>query len=642
MLPYLVSALIGVLLAFLTSRYGVLPPPVIAAVGRPSTSCAAPPLQHRATPRTVTCMRVTRTTPTSLRFSVSADETGAEAKLQLVQIPSHRTIAVSNVSKDVIARGLAADTDYELQLVTRQVVCRARATTRAQTRNLLRNPSFESSAESAFLATRFNGPRTAAPRQWTSFYNGVAVRQCGSVRLVEGGEVSPKSGDCMLRIGRVSGDIGYSEDGVFSGVHQGMGVEGEGAAGIVVTAWYATSGIRLRKGAVDGISMRVSYELEDGSQHDGVRIILEENSTWTAICVHVEGSVAGGTVEFIHVWFHLHDVEEGIMFVDDVSVFEPVTSEDKMILTKCRRFPRPPQGASQKDQDQHTPRLHLAARVRPQRNQLTLAVPLTPSRVLRLDSLARLYAGGPVCAAVLVNNEEEAHKFGLVWSRMAWLRTYVDVTFVRKAHGGALPINALRNVAVRLVKTHFVLMLDVDMTPARNSFDCFRDPQGRLLNQLLPPAQKRLAALPVFVADIHNRPARNKQELINQLVHSAATTYCASSQKSNRVKRWYVTPHSVETRFQLDYEPYAIARRDSYPAYDQRFSGYGFNKISWALGAEAAGWQLLVLPNSFLTHLNHVDNSWVSAINHSHYLQTWRRYIQFVSQLPAVARVPLL
>ncbi|CDF36994.1 unnamed protein product [Chondrus crispus] len=121
------------------------------------------------------------------------------------------------------------------------------------------------------------------------------------------------------------------------------------------------------------------------------------------------------------------------------------------------------------------------------------------------------------------------------------------------------------------------------------------------------------------------------------LKNRAGTSYCLNSQRANKIKRWYRQTDATEVRALTDYEPYGIVRRDKYPAYDERFSGYGFNKISWAFGAEYGGWRLFLLPAAFLTHLNHVENDWVRSISVPHYLQTWRRFLAFAAETEGIS-----
>lgn len=402
---------------------------------------------------------------------------------------------------------------------------------------------------------------------------------------------------------------------LFHGVHQGVWVTGR----VMVAAWYRVAGVLKEKERLESPRDRLAMVV-GAWEDDGVVVPLHKKTEWTRICAVVEAR------RFVHIYFHLHDFETGVFLVDDVEMRK---MEEGEAVKECHTDPE--EGVIEKEEQRKVQiKVDLTAKVAARDQQLTLAVPLTADRVLRLEAMSRLYGGGPIMAAVVVRDEQELRMFRLIWEGKAWLKKHVSVTFVRlKERSGALAINALRNIAVLAARTEFVMMVDVDMTPATVSFECLGSVNGLWLRRLLPRESKRILAPPVFIGDVQHRPARDMNELRNLLVKRAGTCYCLNSQRSNKIKRWYGEHEVVETRFLTDYEPYGIVRRDEYPEYDERFSGYGFNKISWAYGAELAGWRIFVLPGSFLTHLNHVENDWVQNIDVAHYLQTWRRFLAF-------------
>lgn len=519
--------------------------------------------------------------------------------------------------------------------------------------NLLANPGFEERGEAPFVATRF-GAGEAAARRWTPFYNGGLRVVCGGV--VFGGEVvQPRSGRCCGVFGGMGGVEG--EGPKFYGAHQGVAL-GKGVGAFRVEAWYhVQEGTALEvdgsvgESPVDSLSLAVGWQYSDGGIVDPVFIDLgkaeekRENGVgaWRRVCAIVSSPERG--LRMAHVYFHFHDRKEGALLVDDVSVSafrdgDAAANASGEIGSGggCYTVEGPMGGTGDaaQDSERRMPDVHLRARVRPQPKQLTVAVPLTGDRVLRLEALSRLYGGGPIAAAVLVRDEAEANVFAHVWKRQPWLFNHVDVTLVYMSRARVkeelIPINALRNLAVKLATTDFAVMLDVDMTPATESFSCFRDPAGKFLEGLVPSDGSRIFTLPVFITDVHVRAASNKDQLLNQLHHRVATSYCLNSQRAVKIEKWYSAGEPYETRFTTDYEPYGICRRDMHPAYDERFVGYGFNKISWAWGAETAGARLFVMSGSFLTHLNHVDNDWVANINVSLYLRTWRRYFAYVAE----------
>lgn len=107
--------------------------------------------------------------------------------------------------------------------------------------------------------------------------------------------------------------------------------------------------------------------------------------------------------------------------------------------------------------------------------------------------------------------------------------------------------------------------------------------------------------------------------------------------------RTATTPYKVE--WEPDFEPYVVVRRDC-PEYDQRFVGFGWNKVSHVMeldaqvGARALGvnlrvsnarncclnfvafpfpqeYDLMVLPNAFMIHMPHAPSFDISKFRSS-------------------------
>ena len=62
------------------------------------------------------------------------------------------------------------------------------------------------------------------------------------------------------------------------------------------------------------------------------------------------------------------------------------------------------------------------------------------------------------------------------------------------------------------------------------------------------------------------------------------------------------------------YEPYFVVRKDAtLPRYDERFEGYGKNKISWVVCLRCMGYRFRVLKGAFLVHGPHVSQKQKAA-----------------------------
>lgn len=626
----------------------------------PSRQCTPPSIRDRLPALDPACIHFVDIEPTTVRARISKAASTLEVSLSPktrfagspVAIEAINCTSTSACVLTFVADDLLPDTDYLLSVTAlararRTLLCTRTVSTLPSDGNSLHNAGFEQTGDAPFPATRFSRGSESTPRRWTSFYNGGSRVACGAV-----GDVEPRTGKCLCVLGPLADDaIVEDMSSKYYGVHQSASVRHTpSAAAYAVGAWVRVTPELLTANRTDtspgdALSMIVSWEWDNGAVDDGVSLPLPRTTAtaekWTLACivVHIPRDRA---FRSLHVFAHRHDASAGALLLDDAFAL-PLEGNDAGDLTspsgsifdptRCASTRAdPPTDGPPGPSAPHATTPHLNATVRPSSNQLTLAVPLTADRAARLSALSRLYGGGPVVAAVAVRSSAEAAQFARLWRGDAWLRSYVSVRFVTPPPDTPLPINALRNAAVSLARTDYVVMLDVDMTPAASSFACFRDPRATYLSTLLPRNTRRLLSLPVFVGEPGNRPPSSKLELLNMLGARHATSYCLDSQRPVRVARWYRENEPYEVRFIAGFEPYAIGRREGYPVFDERFVGYGFNKISWAFGAERDGFALVVLNDAFVTHLNHVENEWVQSIDVGTYLNTWRRYFAFVAE----------
>lgn len=557
-------------------------------------------------------------------------------------------------------KGLHADSTYiltvtELGGTTSRgtEICREEFSTLPEDGNFALNPGFEVVGPSPYLATRFrggDGPKAAA---WTAFYNGGYRVVCGPTLLQHGLErsevVHPRSGMCAALLGETATHRAPHKESErrFFGLHQAVSLP-RVERSVMIRAWMflsqeVISGLSAKpESPADSLSIVLGAKLSDGSIVDGSPVHLADLQSadgWSPICVQASAP-PGLSIDILHVYWHVHD-RGGQVLLDDVQV-APVREGgahvyDGNALSHCAvvLFAAPLPGQRLASRHPGTDP-HLRASLHPVGNQLGLAVPLTASRIFRLETIAKSYARGPVSAVVLVRDKEEMWAATLAWLSSPWMTRNTNVTFVfmpkRQSEEDRIPLNALRNTAVSMTLTTFVLMLDVDMVPAPEPFDCLASPLENTLSALLPENSLRILGAPVFISALHAHPPRNKNELLNQLHHRVATLYCLNSQRSIKIDKWYTAAEPYTVRFTTDFEPFGICRRDRYPAFDERFVGYGFNKISWAWSTQAHGYQHVVLHDTFVSHHNHMDNMWVSNIQTSSYLITWRRFLAFTAE----------
>ncbi|CAH1799982.1 unnamed protein product [Owenia fusiformis] len=199
---------------------------------------------------------------------------------------------------------------------------------------------------------------------------------------------------------------------------------------------------------------------------------------------------------------------------------------------------------------------------------------------------------------------------------------YCDVTFVYGNYPNEYyQINVMRNAAMNHVKTEYLFIADADFVPSpsfqevfelvmENNF--FHDKSTRqesLLNRaafIVPAFECKTSCA------IETLPS-NKEELVNIVksnkprIQAFRWENAAGAHSSTDYEHWYITDslYGID-RYQDKYEPYVVIRKhDNMPLFDERFGSYGMNKVSYIMELKAAGYEFLVLPNCWLTHLPH-------------------------------------
>ena len=72
---------------------------------------------------------------------------------------------------------------------------------------------------------------------------------------------------------------------------------------------------------------------------------------------------------------------------------------------------------------------------------------------------------------------------------------------------------------------------------------------------------------------------------------------------------WWGAREAYEVEYALCYEPYVVVARESCPPYDERFRGYGMNKIVHILALHSHGGRFWVLPEEFVSAERHEKSS---------------------------------
>lgn len=187
------------------------------------------------------------------------------------------------------------------------------------------------------------------------------------------------------------------------------------------------------------------------------------------------------------------------------------------------------------------------------------------------------------------------------------------------------PVNRLRNMALDLVETSHLITADIDFCPS-----------AKLYLEILSHAELHLSSpkLAVVVPAFQRRGSscssiEKCKELashpgflpgdIASLSHCLTTKDCIVFQADNNIEghattqsaEWirlspmWPAPRPLSCIASNRYEPYLVLAKDQAPRYDERFFGYGKNKIQYIHHLRFADFQFAVLPREFLIHTPH-------------------------------------
>ncbi|EFO89717.1 CRE-LGE-1 protein [Caenorhabditis remanei] len=183
------------------------------------------------------------------------------------------------------------------------------------------------------------------------------------------------------------------------------------------------------------------------------------------------------------------------------------------------------------------------------------------------------------------------------------------------------PINYLRNTAIKYSNCEKILMTDVD-------FMIYEDTQD-LVVQSKDLKDKEVLVIPAFetaennITDVTTFP-HTKEQLVKAFFKKKINVFRGitwpSAHNSTNVAEWIIAEDVYSVNYEKNYEPYFIIKKSSCPMYDQRFGGFGWNKVTHVLQLRMMNYTFKVSPTSFMIHQNHnISNSLFRWRHDSHY-----------------------
>ena len=252
---------------------------------------------------------------------------------------------------------------------------------------------------------------------------------------------------------------------------------------------------------------------------------------------------------------------------------------------------------------------------------VTIVTQSTPDRLWNLGHICERWKG-PLSLGMMVKREDSGAVTQNAKRNMAACPE-VHVSVVLGEPDDEYPVNRLRNLALARVNTSHHLVSDVDFLPSRG-LRAAAVAETRWLGYatlalVVPAFQRRGGGCKTV------RSCRDKLEPLGEtvpgtfgaLVRCLEAESCIVFQGDNSATSHSTTDSAAwltETAvrpipcFKSNrYEPYFIVRTSPAvtPRYDERFAGYGKNKIQHVTHLRKIGFAFAVLPRAFLVHVPH-------------------------------------
>uniref|UniRef100_A0A6A7FS34 Glycosyltransferase-like protein LARGE1 n=2 Tax=Hirondellea gigas TaxID=1518452 RepID=A0A6A7FS34_9CRUS len=239
---------------------------------------------------------------------------------------------------------------------------------------------------------------------------------------------------------------------------------------------------------------------------------------------------------------------------------------------------------------------------------VTLVATLSMDRLQMVEQLLTHW-DGPV-SLTLYLSDAEAQQFlaYTLTSDIISSRSNVAYHIVYK-EGNFYPVNFLRNVGIQQVSTTFVFLTDIDFLPMFGLYAYLT----RTLNSLQHIGSHRKAwVVPAFETQRYRLSfPHSKAELLNRLDMGELFTFryhvWTKGHAPTNFAKWRTATTPYKVQWEEDFEPYVVVRKDV-PAYDARFVGFGWNKVSHIMELHVLGYEFVVLPNAFIIHTPHAPS----------------------------------
>ena len=233
---------------------------------------------------------------------------------------------------------------------------------------------------------------------------------------------------------------------------------------------------------------------------------------------------------------------------------------------------------------------------------VTLTSQLSMDR-LHMIELLSTHWDGPMSIA-LHASDQDAHLLLQFINSSPTLKSRKDIGIhIVYKTGNFYSINYLRNVALENTHTSYVFLSDIDFLPMVGLYRYLCESASVL------SSGNRALVIPAFETQVYKFDfPSNKQELLKMLSDGRVYTFrhhiWPRGHAPTNYDHWKTAKVPYLIKWAPDFEPYILVSRNV-TKYDERFVGFGWNKVSHSMELNAQGYDFVVLPDAFVVHMPH-------------------------------------
>ncbi|XP_045174255.2 xylosyl- and glucuronyltransferase LARGE2s-like [Mercenaria mercenaria] len=250
---------------------------------------------------------------------------------------------------------------------------------------------------------------------------------------------------------------------------------------------------------------------------------------------------------------------------------------------------------------------YLDYRYKPVDWDVTLVAQLSMDRLQMLETICKHWEG-PISLALYMS-DAEAQQFLRYAQGSETLMNRKNIGYhVVYKDGQYYPVNYLRNVALENAQTEFMFLSDIDFLPMYGLYEYLK----KAVNMMDMRSQKKALVVPAFETQRYRFSfPTTKAELLSLLDSGELYTFryhvWAKGHAATNYEKWRNATEPYTVKWEQDFEPY-VAVSKNIPQFDQRFVGFGWNKVSHIMQLDAERYEYVVLPNAFMIHMPHAPS----------------------------------